>query len=142
LSDAQLREDRPGAETIGETLRHMARAQHSWWCFWTDSERVRLPELPADGVIAALGEWFDRSHEELRTFAESLDESSLERTYQDTDDEGRPVTFRLWEMMVHVVNHGTQHRAEAAVALTVLDHSPGDLDFCDFVDMSARGEIG
>src|SRR5688572_24119222 len=75
LSDAQLREDRPGAASIGETLRHIARAQHGWWCFWTDSERVRLPELPADGVIAALGEWFDRSHEELRTFVESLDES-------------------------------------------------------------------
>ena len=141
LSDAELRDDRAGMESIGGTLRHIAQAQNGWWCFWTGTERPRIAELPEAGVMEAIGEWFRSSHDELRTFVESLDGSSLERTYEDTDDEGRPVTFRLWEMMVHVVNHGTQHRSEAAAALTVLGHSPGDLDFCDFVDALRRGEI-
>jgi uncharacterized damage-inducible protein DinB len=91
--------------------------------------------------MAAIDEWFGSSHDELRSFAESLDDAALERAYQDTDDEGRSVTFRLWEMMVHVVNHGTQHRSEAAAALTVLDHSPGDLDFCDFAGALSQGEL-
>jgi uncharacterized damage-inducible protein DinB len=142
LTDTQLRENQPGMESIGGALRHIARAQHGWWCFWTDTERVPLADLPSAGVMDALEGWFRSSHDELRAFADSLDDDSLQRSYEDTDDEGRPVTFHLWEMMVHVVNHGTQHRSEAALALTVLDHSPGDLDFCDFVDMSARGEIG
>jgi uncharacterized damage-inducible protein DinB len=141
LPDAQLRQDQPGIESIGDTLRHIARAQHNWWCFWTDAKRVRLAELPSVRVMDALDGWFRSSHDELRAFADSLDEDSLQRSYEDTDEDGRPVTFHLWEMMVHVVNHGTQHRSEAAAALTVLSHSPGDVDFCDFVGALRQGEV-
>ena len=41
----------------------------------------------------------------------------------------------LWDMMAHVVNHGTQHRSEAAMALTAMGRSPGDLDLLDFVNL-------
>ncbi len=43
----------------------------------------------------------------------------------------------LWQALVHVVNHGTQHRSEAAVLLTNADHSPGDLDMVDYAESIA-----
>jgi len=48
-------------------------------------------------------------------------------------DEGVPV----WQLMVHVVNHGTQHRSEAAALLTAKGRSPGELDLMDFADAQA-----
>ena len=49
--------------------------------------------------------------------------------------EGVPV----WQLMVHVVNHGTQHRSEAAALLTAEGRSPGELDLLDYAEERAGG---
>lgn len=45
----------------------------------------------------------------------------------------------VWQMLVHVVNHGTQHRAEAAALLTAEGRSPGELDLMNYAEGQAAG---
>src|SRR4029078_1965607 len=55
--------------------------------------------------------------------------ATLDDTWLGRDDEGVPFAG----MLRHLVNHGTQHRSEAAALLTQAGHSPGDLDMIDWL---------
>jgi uncharacterized damage-inducible protein DinB len=62
-------------------------------------------------------------------YIKTLSESDLDRTVAYKNTRGDDLENRLWHILVHVVNHGTQHRSEIAEMLTRYGHSPGDIDF-------------
>ena len=66
-------------------------------------------------------------------FIEGLTDEKLSNYFEYFSTKG-PYQIMLWQVMVHVVNHGTQHRSEAAVMLTDFGHSPGDVDLIYFLN--------
>ena len=68
------------------------------------------------------------------SFVEGLADEKLESRFKYKSTDGEPHERILWQVMAHMVNHGTQHRTEAAAMLTDLGHSPGDIDLIVFLD--------
>lgn len=67
-----------------------------------------------------------------QAFVEGLSDAESERIYTNNMPNGMVFRLPLWQMMLHVANHGTQHRSEVAVMLTGFGKSPGDLDLLDY----------
>ena len=65
----------------------------------------------------------------LLDYIKALSESDLDRIVSYKNTKGEEAKNKLWHILVHVVNHGTQHRSEIAEMLTRYGHSPGDIDF-------------
>jgi uncharacterized damage-inducible protein DinB len=117
-------------ESILTSLAHIAAAQINWLERWTAEANavptVELQKMPDLGTVRAS---FLASHAGLREFLAGLAEARLAAPLAFRDSSGTEFNRPLWQLMVHVANHGTYHRGEIALMLSGIGHSPGDLDF-------------
>ena len=70
----------------------------------------------------------------MRDYLAGLTDDDLTGYVRYTTESGLKRERLLWHCLVHVVNHGTQHRSEAAAILTGYGCSPGELDFTVFLN--------
>jgi uncharacterized damage-inducible protein DinB len=55
------------------------------------------------------------------------------------DSKGNPYRQPLWQLILHVVNHGTHHRGQASGFLRALGHTPPVLDLVAYYRTMASG---
>jgi uncharacterized damage-inducible protein DinB len=112
------------ARSLQQILVHMLDTEQGWRENLRAGRRNASLELdPADFPNAAtlVSAW---RHDEqvMRSWLTTLDDDTVNAASYIPQ-------LKLWQCLVHVVNHGTQHRSEAAMILTHFGQSPGDLDF-------------
>jgi uncharacterized damage-inducible protein DinB len=119
------------------TLVHLLDTEQSWrhqieYGYWT-------PDLlEADyPTLAALQEVWQVEEAAMRDYLRRLTDDDLTRIVRYVADTGITRERVLWHCLIHVANHGTQHRAEAAALLTSCGCSPGDLDMTLFLNERA-----
>ena len=114
------------------TLTHTLFAEWIWRNRWQGTSptfRIKADEVPTFDSVRA--RWTEEETL-LMAFVAELTDEKLNHTFSYKNTRGEPFEQILWKAMAHVVNHGTQHRAEAAAMLTDFGCSPGDVDMIYF----------
>jgi len=116
------------------TLVHSLFAEWIWRNRWegiSPTQRLKPEDFPTFESLQA--RWL-KEEKQLMAFAAGVTDEKLCDTFLYKNTSGKPLTKILWQAMAHLVNHGTQHRTEAAAILTDLGHSPGDIDLIYFLE--------
>ncbi len=116
-------------DSLRDILVHTLSAERRWRSSW--QRRERPPRMSSDEVptIEALSARWREEEREMRDWLATLGDDDICRASPHPELNDRP----LWQYMLHVANHGTQHRSEAAMLLTSYGQSPGDLDLVFFL---------
>lgn len=116
------------------TMLHVVDAEYGWRGFFegnTFNEDLKVEDFP---TFSSLEKKFREEEQAMRACLNRLTDADITRHTKYTNDEGVLRDRILWHCLLHVVNHGTQHRSEAAALLTSYNASPGDLDFTLFIN--------
>lgn len=133
LSEKELTAIRgPDCGSLQDILSHML-ASHVFMLMVNGRQVPKLDEVKPGSTMRTLRESFDRVHPRLRELAESFSDEELDEivTIDNPDIDGvwRKWDRPRWNVLMAMGTHGMQHRGEAALILTELGHSPGELDY-------------
>ena len=118
-----------GERGLGAILVHHLGASQRWRHGFQRTGESPEPELEPLPTIDQLRERWETEWAVVDAWLPILTDDFVAYVH-----DGVPV----WQMLVHVVNHGTQHRAEAATLLTAESRSPGELDLINYAEEQAE----
>jgi uncharacterized damage-inducible protein DinB len=125
--------------SLRATLFHTLEAEQ-FWRILCQHGRFSEDWLEADYPTAAVFEqrWAEENAA-MAAYLAGLTDADLDGIIRYTVEGGLVRERPLWHCLYHLVNHGTQHRAEAAAMLSGYGVSPGDLDFTLFLNERGMG---
>ncbi len=119
------------------TLLHILSAEFGWRMQIQNKPKIwsieDLDERDFPTLVSMRQRW-DEEEAAMRAYLAGLTDGDLTGIIRYDTEEGNHRERPLWHCLYHVVNHGTQHRSEAAAILTGFGQSPGDVDFTLFMN--------
>ena len=110
--------------SVLDTLVHIHFAEWIWYQRWVGTSPAAGPDSSQLVSVAALRDAWLPLEERIRNFVESLGPAGLARVIDYKSMNGQPGTSAYWQMIVHVVNHGSYHRGQVATLLRQLGAKP------------------
>ncbi|MDQ3226072.1 MAG: DinB family protein [Chloroflexota bacterium] len=134
LDPEQFLAEHAGAGSIRDILVHTASAQAVWLGRWRGDAPSKAWDPTAFPDIATLRAAWSTLNDATAEYLAGIRDADLDQSVSYVNSAGETWSYPRWQMLLHQVNHATQHRSEVALLLTQAGHSPGDLDFLRYFD--------
>lgn len=127
-----------GLQSLRDILCHIMFAERIWLnrmqgitMSMEEMKKIFTPDKYPD-IEKLYKDWFDLELE-MRAFMGELTELTYKEEFSYQRSDGSSLTDRFGDIFTQLVLHGMQHRAECALMLTSLGHSPGNLDYITYL---------
>jgi uncharacterized damage-inducible protein DinB len=128
LSPEELARDFGTADkSVTGTLAHVYAADRIWMAR-IDGKPPAPFITPEDRDLAVLNRDWPALLEVWKQWAAGLSDETLATAAAYKDLKGNAYTTPYWQIILHVVNHGTHHRGQVSGFLRAMGHVPPPLD--------------
>jgi uncharacterized damage-inducible protein DinB len=110
--------------SIRDTMAHLHAAEWIWLQRWNGESPAGLPPADRFADVDAVERAWREMEVQIRAYFEPLDDRALERVIGYKSPVGVPAASALWQMLQHVVNHGSYHRGQVTAMLRQLGAAP------------------
>jgi len=131
-SDQILQDRGSSFKSLFDTLGHVYRGELVWFRRVNGQPDAKLADTDSPADLNALGQVWPALHQGWLNWARALAGEGWVQALPIHTAKGAEVALPLWQVVMHVVNHGTYHRGQVATMLRQAGIKPPSSDLMVF----------
>lgn len=113
---------------VYETIVHLYQSDRIWLDRLKERPSGKFEDYSAPGCVWELRDAWAEVQTELIQVVSAFSEADVDRGITYTNLAGQTFTSPIWQIVLHVVNHGTHHRGQVTAMIRQLGGTPTNLD--------------
>jgi uncharacterized damage-inducible protein DinB len=139
LTEEELTRDFSTADkSVLGTLVHVFAADRIWLARVRGEGPRALLDRERDMHLRVLKEDWPRLLDEWKSFLATHTDETVGHSMTYRDMQGKTFGIPLWQIVLHMVNHGTHHRGQVSGFLRSMGHAPPKLDLMAYYFSQAQ----
>lgn len=118
--------------SLYDTIVHIYQADRVWLDRLEERPSGKLEDYAPPGCMWELRDAWLEVHDRMIAFMKNLDESGVNRIIAYKNLAGEAFESPIWQIILHVVNHGSYHRGQVTSMIRQLGAKPTSLDLIRF----------
>jgi len=110
--------------SIFDTVVHLYGADWIWRTRWHGESPTALPTSSGFADLAAVRQAWSEEERQIRAVLTRLGPADVAHPFEYRAWDGRLYTQPFWQMLQHLVNHGSYHRGQVTTMLRQLGVAP------------------